>query len=143
MRLQIDKLGKVAITIEKDYWDINKDYDKLTIVEVKHKFGTYISRKPVLRGTDIDNREYWIPFSSLQESIVIDYNKFIEECTKTINNKLPQLIEQYSKNSVPLIINTTEGSSFKWNIFISSFENTTPNYYYYSEAISIGDFEEI
>lgn len=76
MKLQIDKLGKVAVTIEKDYWDINKDYDKLTIVQVEDSFGTYISRKPVLSGTVLTDREYWIPFSSLREDIVLDYNSF-------------------------------------------------------------------
>ena len=76
MQLQIDKLGKVAITIEQDYWDINKDYNKLVIVEVKDKFATYISRKPVPAGTVLTDRRYWIPFSSLKESIVIDYNSF-------------------------------------------------------------------
>ena len=73
MRLQIDRLGKVAITIEKDYWNINKDYDKLVIVEIKDIFATYISRKPVPAGTVITDRNYWIPFSSLKESIVINY----------------------------------------------------------------------
>lgn len=76
MKLQIDKLGKVAVTIEKDYWDINKDYDKLTIVQVEDAFGTYISRKPVLANTMLTDREYWIPFSSLREDIVLDYNSF-------------------------------------------------------------------
>ena len=77
MQLQIDKLGKVAVTIEKDYWNINKDYDKLTVVEVADKFATYISRIPVPAGTELNNRKYWIPFSSLKEEIVIHYNEWI------------------------------------------------------------------
>ena len=40
MQLQIDKLGKVSITVEQNYWDINKDYDKLTVVEKEGVFGT-------------------------------------------------------------------------------------------------------
>ena len=84
MRLQIDKLGKVAITIEKDYWNINKDYDKLVIVEIKDIFATYISRKPVPAGTVITDRNYWIPFSSLKESIVINYNEFKDKYDKQI-----------------------------------------------------------
>lgn len=78
MKLQKENLGKVAITIDKDYWDVNKDYDKLVVVQVKDKFATYISRKPVPMGTMVTNREYWIPFSSLKEDIVLDYNSFLE-----------------------------------------------------------------
>lgn len=84
MRLQIDRLGKVAVTIEKDYWNINKDYDKLVIVEIKDIFATYISRKPVPAGTVITDRNYWIPFSSLKESIVINYNEFKDKYDKQI-----------------------------------------------------------
>ena len=29
MRLSVDKLGKVAITVEENYWSLEKDYDKL------------------------------------------------------------------------------------------------------------------
>lgn len=79
MKLQIENLGKVAITVDNNYWNINKDYDRLVIVEVKDKFSTYLSRKPVPAGTQITNREYWIPFSSLKEEILIDYNKFINK----------------------------------------------------------------
>lgn len=78
MKLQKENLGKVAITIDKDYWDVNKDYDKLVVVQVKDKFATYVSRKPVPMGTDITDREYWIPFSSLKEDILLDYNSFLE-----------------------------------------------------------------
>lgn len=79
MKLQIENLGKVAITVDNNYWNINKDYDRLVVVEVKDKFSTYLSRKPVPAGTQITNREYWIPFSSLKEEILIDYNKFINK----------------------------------------------------------------
>lgn len=86
MQLQIDKLGKVSITIEEGYWDINKDYDKLTVVEKEGNFGTYISRKPVPAGTVLTNRTYWIPFSSLKENIIIDYNKFIDKYDNIIKD---------------------------------------------------------
>lgn len=56
-------LGKVCVTVDKDYWDINKDYDKLVIVEVENAYATYISRQPVPHGIDIENKEYWCLFS--------------------------------------------------------------------------------
>lgn len=89
MQLYIDKLGKVAITVEEGYWSIEKDYDKLTVVEKQGIFGTYISRKPVPAGTELTNRKYWIPFSSLKEEIVIDYNAFI--------NRYKQILEEYGE----------------------------------------------
>lgn len=97
MRLQIDKLGKVAITIEKDYWNINKDYDKLVIVEIKDIFATYISRKPVPAGTVITDRNYWIPFSSLKESIVINYNEFKDKYDKQIQEISKTLLSNVLK----------------------------------------------
>lgn len=115
MRLQIERLGKVAITIEQDYWDIHKEYDKLTIVQVKDEFATYISRKPVPQGKVLTDRKYWIPFSSLQEDIVIDYNKFLndyktilDEHTETLKNHNDRIvsienIKQYAEN----LINTS------------------------------------
>lgn len=97
MRLQIDRLGKVAVTIEKDYWSINKDYDKLVIVEIKDIFATYISRKPVPAGTVITDRNYWIPFSSLKESIVINYNEFKDKYDKQIQEISKTLLSNVLK----------------------------------------------
>lgn len=76
MIIQTEHLGKVSVTVEKDYHNINKCYDKLTIVEEENEFRTYISRKPVPNGVELTDRNYWIPFSSLERQIVIDYNKF-------------------------------------------------------------------
>lgn len=93
MQLQKENLGKVAITIEEGYWDINKDYDKLTIVEKEGTFGTFISRKPVPAGVTLTDRKYWIPFSSLKEEILLDYNAFIakyNDIIEEINNTLDE-----------------------------------------------------
>ena len=79
MQLQIDNLGKVAITVEEDYWSINKDYDKLTIVEQENMFGTFISRKPVPAGTVLTDRRYWIRFSSLKEEIVLQFQTLVNK----------------------------------------------------------------
>ena len=84
MQLQKENLGKVAITIEEGYWDINKDYDKLTIVEKEGTFGTFISRKPVPAGVTLTDRKYWIPFSSLKEEILLNYNAFIAKYSDII-----------------------------------------------------------
>lgn len=62
MKLVKEYLGKVSITVEKDYWTSNKSYDRLVIVEVLN-VGCYISRKAVPRGVQYSNREYWIRLS--------------------------------------------------------------------------------
>ena len=67
MKTQTTNLGKVAITVEKDYWNINKEYDKLVVVEVENGYRSYISRKAVPIGTSLNDRDYWIPFSKLPE----------------------------------------------------------------------------
>ena len=72
----IKKLGKASITVEKDYHSSEKEYNKLTIVEEQGAFKTYLSRKPVPVGIELTNREYWIPFSGILESITLDYLKF-------------------------------------------------------------------
>ena len=75
----IKKLGKTSVTVEKDYHSSKKEYNKLTVVEEEGAFKTYLSRKPVPIGIELTNREYWIPFSGILESIVFDYIKFKQE----------------------------------------------------------------
>ena len=79
MESVIKKLGKTSVTVEKDYHSSKKEYNKLTVVEEQGAFKTYLSRKPVPIGIELTNREYWIPFSGVLESIVFDYIKFKQE----------------------------------------------------------------
>ena len=79
MKSVIKKLGKTSVTVEKDYHSSEKEYNKLTIVEEEGTFKTYLSRKPVPIGIELTNREYWIPFSGVLESITFDYLKFKQE----------------------------------------------------------------
>ena len=77
MKTIFDYLGKVSITINGNY-DENKDYDRLCLVIDKNTYKSYISRKPVPKNTPITDETFWMPFASLKEEIVLDYNKFIE-----------------------------------------------------------------
>lgn len=118
MQLQIDNLGKVSVTIEQGYWNKDKDYDKLTIVEKEGIFGTFISRKPVPAGTVLTNREYWIPFSSLKENIILDYNSFkdtydntIKEHTASLKDIIIRLNElEENKELIEELINTANNA---------------------------------
>ncbi len=63
MKLNIDNLGKVSVTVDKNPYDIRKDYDKLVIVkDVDGK--VYLSRKPVPAQTPITDTDYWMHISS-------------------------------------------------------------------------------
>lgn len=115
MQLQIDKLGKVSITVEEGYWDITKDYDKLTIVEKEGTFGTFISRKPVPAGTVLTDRKYWIPFSSLKEEIILNFNKWVSDYGALLGSQAETL------NAIQEAINSIyshlpQGVIFKGNI---------------------------
>ena len=77
MKTIFDYLGKVSITVNGDY-NKNIDYDRLCLVIDKTTYKTYISKKPVPRNTPITDESFWMPFSSLKEEIVLDYNKFVE-----------------------------------------------------------------
>ena len=79
MKTQTTNLGKVAITVEKDYWNINKEYDKLVVVEVENGYRSYISRKAVPIGTSLNDRDYWIPFSKLPEQ---NFNMYFTTYTR-------------------------------------------------------------
>jgi hypothetical protein len=102
METQIDKLGKVAITVEPEDWDYNKDYDKLTIVLDRKTYSSYISRKAVPACTYLTDREYWQPFSSLKEEIVMDFNSLKKEVANikgTAKKKKPSLLKSLSPHT--------------------------------------------
>lgn len=88
MKLQIDRLGKVAITVDKNYWDISKDYDRLVIVEKENANCVFLSRKPVPAGTQITDKEYWIQISKWFELVqALGNNPNVVVSQKVINDK--------------------------------------------------------
>ena len=103
-------LGKVSITVEKDYWNVNKTYDRLTIVEVSG-VGCYLSRKPVPANIDYTNREYWIKFSTFGEGggsatdIVTEFGDSITLAIaqRTLTQRFAEIV-----NSIVSAINTSE-----------------------------------
>ena len=61
MELIKKSLGKVAITCEGK-WDINKSYDRLSLVYDNKTNTSYISKQNVPIGINIDNITYWQKF---------------------------------------------------------------------------------
>lgn len=131
MKPKIDYLGKVSCTVSKDYWSSEKDYDKLTIVEKEGEFGTFISRKPVLAGTPLTNREFWIPFSSVKESIILDYNSFKDKYDKTLEEykiSLDDVISRLkvleeSENNIAELIEIANGALYRANSALTAVAN--------------------
>lgn len=80
MKLNVQKLGKVAPTVEQEPWSINKAYDKLTIVYSDITKTSYISRIPVPRNkVSLDMTKYWIPLGSKEAVTVASYKLLTSE----------------------------------------------------------------
>lgn len=116
-----ENLGKVAITIEQDYWNINKVYDRLVVVERQGTGTCFISRKPVPAGISILNREYWIKFSKWADipyEIVQQFGDS-EELTisqKVLTKKIDQLqdmIEHLHPGNIGVAVNVTPNIVFE------------------------------
>ena len=86
MKTVTQKLGKVSITVEKDPHSLEREYDRLVIVNDIISGKTYISRKPVPVNTQLTNREYWIPTGALDEQVILDYNTFKQTIEDDILN---------------------------------------------------------
>lgn len=112
-------LGKVSITVHGIWEDI--DYDKLTLVYHKEKNATYISKRPVPKGTIISNRKYWslvvqgaVPDDTIKEIYTkdeIDY--IIASSIQTIKDYVDtQLENYYNKEEIDNIIANIDLSNY-------------------------------
>ena len=112
-------LGKVSITVHGIWEDI--DYDKLTLVYHKERNATYISKRPVPKGTIISDRKYWslivqgaIPDSTIKEIYTkdeIDY--IIASSIQTIKDYVDtQLTNYYNKEEIDNIITNIDLSNY-------------------------------
>lgn len=100
-------LGKVSITV-KDIWE-DIDYDKLTLVYHKEKNATYISKRPVPKGTIISDRKYWslvvqgaVPDTTIGEIYTKDEIDYVlASSIQTIKNYVDtQLTNYYNKEEI-------------------------------------------
>ena len=126
-------LGKVSVTIAKEPWDINKDYDRLTIVELENAYCTYISKKPVPSGTDIENTEYWMMFSKYTKTYnsnegVFNMSKYLK--LKDEEDALVKLNLTQAVTNAPLVIK----NAGQIITFLDT-ENVWQQYQYQSDTI--------
>ena len=112
-------LGKVSITVHGIWEDI--DYDKLTLVYHKEKNATYISKRPVPKGTMISDKKYWslIVQGVITDTIIgeiytkdeIDY--IIASSIQTIKDYVnTQLTNYYNKEEIDNIITNIDLSNY-------------------------------
>ena len=112
-------LGKVSVTVYPIWEDI--DYDKLTLVYHKEKNATYISKRPVPKGTIISDRKYWnlivqgaIPDTTIGEIYTrdeIDYvlASSIETIKQYVNTNLENY---YNKEEIDNLISNIDLSDY-------------------------------
>ena len=100
-------LGKVSITVHNIWEDI--DYDKLTLVYHKEKNATYISKRPVPKGTIISDKKYWslvvqgaVPDTTIGEIYTRDEIDYIlASSIQTIKDYVDtQLTNYYNKEEI-------------------------------------------
>ena len=112
-------LGKVSITVHGIWEDI--DYDKLTLVYHKERNATYISKRPVPKGTMISDKKYWslIVQGVITDTIIgeiytkdeIDY--IIASSIQTIKDYVDtQLTNYYNKEEIDNIITNIDLSNY-------------------------------
>lgn len=66
----IKSLGKVAVTVEKQPWSEDKDYNKLTLIKNTEGY-LYLSIVDVPKGTALTNEEYYLPI--IDEAFIATY----------------------------------------------------------------------
>lgn len=111
-------LGKVAITIEEDYWSRFKYYDKLVIVE-KQDSGLYISRKPVPPLVDITNRHYWIPFNIVRPESQGSDVTIVQTTGNNQNVVMSQAAVTEEINRLERLINRYHPAEFNHTVTVS------------------------
>lgn len=112
------KLGKVSITVDKNPWDIEKAYDKLTIV---HDIGTdtvYLSRKPVPRGASLADKEYWMKLgiNGSTSSIVIA-QAFGDRENIGISQKVLTAAKQAIEESIAVLVGRVDNTYTKEEVY--------------------------
>lgn len=112
-------LGKVSITVNDIWEDI--DYDKLTLVYHKEKNATYISKRPVPKGTIISDRKYWslvvqgaVPDTTIGEIYTRDEIDYVlASSIQTIKDYIDtQLTNYYNKEEIDNIIANIDLSAY-------------------------------
>lgn len=153
MRIVKDYLGKVSITCEGE-WDKTKAYDRLCMVNTMKLvmfYGgnpisipfSYISKKSVPKGIDINNTNYWMPVGAQIEGAIKEIDKGVPNGVAPLDENgiisdryLPSYVqdvlefETFEDLPIPgesnkIYIVTTTNTQYRWNIQSESYYKLT------------------
>lgn len=96
MKLQIDDLGNVGITVVD--WDASKAYKGRVITTDYNSWIAYISRKEVPAGVELTDNEYWKPLMRVPSELAFNYNEFKEEMLKRFDS-LYHVVQSFLESS--------------------------------------------
>lgn len=108
MRVNIKDLGKVSVTAEGLH-SPSKPYERVSIVH-DGLYSSYISRKDVPIGTQLNNEEYWQPIASLKEEFRADLIIIRTEILNAIADVIKKL-----KNSRIVVANEEDREALTIN----------------------------
>lgn len=83
--------GEAEVKIVADDWTSDRTYGKFNIVYVPNSSYWYISLTFVPRDIDITNPNYWMPFISFKEEILLDYEGFLSKTRGTSLSKIKNI----------------------------------------------------
>lgn len=159
MRIVKDYLGKVSITCEGE-WDKTKAYDRLCMVNTMKLvmfYGgnpisipfSYISKKSVPKGIDINNTSYWMPVGAQIEGAIKEIDKGVPNGVVPLNENgiipdryLPSYVqdvvefETFEDLPIPgesnkIYIVTSTNAQYRWNA-------TSESYHKLSKLLELG-----
>ena len=119
MKIVKVNLGKVSVTVN-GIWE-DKDYDKLSLVYHEERNASYISKRPVPKGTLISNTKYWtlIVQGGFSNDVVKDiYTKSeIDQLFITSIETIKQYVEEklinyYTKEEIDNAISNIDLSNY-------------------------------
>lgn len=108
MRVNIKDLGKVSVTAEGLH-SLSKPYERVSIVH-DGLYSSYISRKDVPIGIQLNNEEYWQPIASLKEEFRADLIVIRKDILDAIADVIKKL-----KNSRIVVANEADRNALTIN----------------------------
>ena len=106
-------IGRRIVPKHDGVWDINKEYEELSIVLDKTSGESYISRKPVPVGTAISDETYWMQYSLYSAQIAEAVQKM--EATEARLTQYVDTAESNMNNRVNAAESLTNGNKAELN----------------------------
>lgn len=116
MKQYTKDLGRVSL-VPSGMWDIEKSYDRLSLVYHSGNKFAYIAKQDVPANTSIDNKEYWQPMNvtGYADNNFINLSTVTKDGTITVYDNIGEAIKSVASDirkpgAVLSFYNTNEGS---------------------------------